>query len=89
MTYADLSGRTQTGRRGGRRTRGRPTEWVETREVTAESGTTYQLEPQVFWDTQPGRAVRVIVSVDAGGLSAFQPVTDSFILAPDSSFAGE
>jgi hypothetical protein len=62
---------------------------VETREVAAESGTTYQLENQVVWDDQAGGDVRVLVAVDDGGLSAFKPLTDDFILAPDGSFVGE
>jgi len=33
--------------------------------------------------------VRVLVAVDDGGMYAFKPLTDSFILAPDGSFVGE
>ena len=35
-------------------------------EVTAESGTRYQGEVQVFWDDEPGGAIRVIASIDDG-----------------------
>jgi hypothetical protein len=62
---------------------------VETREVAAKSGTTYQLENQPVWDGEAGGDIRVLVAVDDGGLSAFKPLTDDFILAPDGSFVGE
>ena len=62
---------------------------VESCEVTAESGTTYQLESQVIWDGKTGGDIRVLVAVDDGGLSAYSPLTDDFILAPDGSFVGE
>jgi hypothetical protein len=57
-----------------------------TREVVADSGTRYQLETQVFWDGKPERDIRVMVSIDDGGLSAFLPISDDFIIAPDGSF---
>ena len=62
---------------------------VETCDVTAESGTRYQRESQVLWDGKAGGDIRVLVAVDDGGVSAFKPLTDSFILAPDGSFVGE
>jgi len=62
---------------------------VETREVTAESGTTYQLESQVLWDGKAGGDIRVLVAADDGGASARKPVTADFILAPDGSFVDE
>jgi hypothetical protein len=60
-----------------------------TNEVRAESGVTYQLEIQVFWDDQPGGNLRVPGSIDDGGWRAFIPLTESFILAPDGSFVDE
>jgi hypothetical protein len=56
---------------------------VLTEEITAPSGTTYQLEIQAFWDDQPGGAIRVIGSIDDSGLRAFFPLCDDFIKAPD------
>ena len=58
-------------------------------EVTAESGTRYQGEVQVFWDDEPGGAIRVMASIDDGGWRAFVPLTEDFILAPDGTFVGE
>lgn len=72
--------------------------WVQLREevgsshrfeVTAESGTRYQGEVQVFWDDKPECAIRVMASIDDGGWRAFVPVTEDFILAPDGTFVGE
>lgn len=58
-------------------------------EVTAESGTWYQGEVQMFWDDKPDGAIRVMASIDDGGWRAFVPLTDAFILAPDGTFIGE
>ena len=58
-------------------------------EVNAESGTWYQGQVQVFWDDKPDGAIRVMASIDDGGLRAFVPLTDDFILAPDGTFIGE
>jgi hypothetical protein len=62
---------------------------VEAFEVTGESGAEYQLEIQSFWDDKPNGDLRVCVSIDDGGLRAYSPLTDSFIIAPDGSFVGE
>jgi hypothetical protein len=57
--------------------------------VVGGSGAEYQLEVQVFWDQKTGGNVRVIGSIDDGGLRAFFPLTNSFITAPDGTFVGE
>ena len=62
---------------------------VATLRVTAESGTWYQGEVQMFWDDKPDGAIRVMASIDDGGWRAFVPLTDAFILAPDGTFIGE
>lgn len=58
-------------------------------EVTAESGAAYQLEVDATWDGEADGNLRVMGSIDDGGLSAFVPLTDDFIIAPDGSFVGE
>ncbi len=68
--------------------------WVrEDRNDTAEtfgrSGTRYQIEVQFFWDDRPEAGVRVCASIDDGGIRAFFPLTDSFILSPEGEFVGE
>ena len=62
---------------------------VEALEVTGESGAEYQLEIGAVWDDRPDGDLRIIVSIDDGGLRAFAPLTESFIIAPDGSFVGE
>jgi hypothetical protein len=54
------------------------------------AGGPYQLEILFLWDGQPGGDVRVIGSIDDGGLwTAFAPLTRSFIKAADGSLVGE
>jgi hypothetical protein len=63
---------------------------VEVVEVTAESGVTYQLEVQGFWDSGEPGDLRVMIAVDNGGLRAFvSPVCRDFIVSSDGSFVGE
>jgi len=38
---------------------------------------------------QPGGAVRVLGSIDDGGLRSFWRISQDFILAPDGKFVGE
>ncbi len=62
----------------------------ETTELTGSSGTTYQLETQAFWDSgRPGKNLRVLVSIDDGGIRAFAPMSGDFIISPDGVFIGE
>jgi hypothetical protein len=42
-----------------------------------------------FWDDKKLGNLRVCGSIDDGGLRAFFPVTDSFIIAPDGRFIDE
>lgn len=58
-------------------------------ELTGPSGTWYQTEVQVFSDHKKGGDLRMLASIDDGGRSAFRPMTDGFIMAPDGSFVGE
>ena len=60
-----------------------------TREVVGDSGVVYQVESQVLWEDKPQEDIRVVVSIDDGGVSAFMPMTDDFILAPDGTFVDE
>jgi len=60
-----------------------------TLELLGESGTKYYAEIQAFWDAKPEGNIRLMVSLDDGGLRAFKPLCDSFIKAPDGSFVGE
>lgn len=62
---------------------------IDAFEVIGKSGTRYQLEVQYFWDHKPNDSVRVVVNVDDGGIRAFVPVTDSFIISAEGRFIGE
>ena len=60
-----------------------------TGEVQGAAGTSYQYEIQVFWDGKAGGNVRVVGAIDDGGIRAFLPLTDDFIMATDGNFVGE
>ncbi len=60
---------------------------VETYEVRGESGTTYQFEIQLFWDDRPGETIRVMGSIDDGGIGAFVPLSDSLLITRPESFS--
>jgi hypothetical protein len=56
----------------------------EVLEKTGPSGVTYQIEWDAFWDSQPGGAIRVMVSIDDGSLARFiVPLTTSLLVSPE------
>jgi hypothetical protein len=53
-------------------------------ERTGASGVTYQIEWNVFWDSQPGGAILVIISIDDGSLiRATVSLSTSFLVSPE------
>ena len=58
-------------------------------QIKGKSETDYTLEVEAFWDSKPKANLRVLVSIDDGGIRAFMPMTADFIIAPDGSFIGE
>ncbi len=62
---------------------------ITTDEVARDSERSWQLEIQVLWDDEPNGNVRVMASIDDGGLRAFVPLTESFIKSPSGEFIGE
>lgn len=62
---------------------------VKTEAVLSDSGREYQLEVQIVWDDQKGGNIRVIGSIDDGGLRSFAPLSRDFIMAPDGRFVDE
>ncbi len=56
--------------------------------VIGASGVQYQLEVQAVWDDRARTQLRIMASIDDGGSSAFRPLTDDFLIAPDGSPAG-
>ncbi len=60
-----------------------------TREVIGNSGKTYTIDVQGFWDDKPNQDVRVMAAISDSGKSAFVPMTDGFIMAQSGKFIGE
>ncbi len=58
---------------------------VENFEIHGESGAKYYIEIQFFWDDKPGQIIRVMGSIDDGGIRAFMPLTDSSLISPPKS----
>ena len=54
-------------------------------DVVALSGATYHVELEGFWDDKEQRDLRVVASIDDGGLRAFLPFTDAFTVSPSGS----
>ena len=54
---------------------------VEDFEVRGASGTTYRVEVQFFWDGKPRGVVRVVGSIDDGGVRAFVPLTQTLLVS--------
>ena len=54
---------------------------VEDFEVHGASGTRYGVEVQFFWDDKHKGRVRVVGSIDDGGLRAFVPLTETVLVS--------
>jgi len=61
----------------------------DTSEVTANSGAKYQIKIQAVWDDKRDGNIRIMGSIDDGGMRAFMPLTDDFIITPNGEFVGE
>ena len=57
----------------------------ERSDVIALSGATYHVELEGFWEDKEQRDLRVVASIDDGGLRAFLPFTDAFTISPSGS----
>ena len=62
---------------------------VLTEEISRDSERSWQLEFGVHWDAEPFGNIRVVGMIDDGGLRAFVPLTESFIMAPSGAFVDE
>src|SRR5262245_44548140 len=56
---------------------------VEALEIRGASGTVYQVEVQFFWEDEHRRIVRVVGSIDDGGIRAFVPMTEALLISPN------
>ncbi len=61
----------------------------DTKEVVGASGKTYQLEFQAVLDDSKKKDLRVIGAIDDGGLRAFVPLTEDFIITTEGKYVGE
>ena len=61
----------------------------DTSEVSTKSGKKYQLEFQALWDDKKCGNLRVIGSIDDGGIKSFAPITNDFVMTPDGEFVGD
>jgi hypothetical protein len=57
----------------------------EVKSISTESGVSYQIELNVFWDSRPEKDLRIMGSIDDGGWRAFLPLTESLIMKPDGT----
>jgi hypothetical protein len=57
----------------------------ERSEVLGLSGKAYHVELEGFWDDDEHEDLRVVASIDDGGLRAFLPFTDSFTISPNGT----
>ena len=53
--------------------------------VTGASGVEYQVEIQGWWDGDEEEDIRILGGIDNGGLRAYSPLSDSFVVRPDGS----
>jgi hypothetical protein len=58
---------------------------VERFDVIGMSGKTYHVELQAYWDDDQQHDLRVIASIDDGGLRTFLPFTDAFTIGPNGA----
>jgi len=58
-------------------------------EVSSASGTLYQMEILAFWDDKPNGVLRVRGAIDDGGIRAYVPMIEDFLITPDGRFVGE
>jgi hypothetical protein len=61
----------------------------EVLEVAGATGAWYQIEMQCFWDDKARENVRVVGSIDDGGLRAFLPLSGDFIKTASEELIGE
>jgi hypothetical protein len=62
---------------------------IYTYEIKGPSGVEYQIEIQLMWDGEKGGDVRAMGNIDDGGLRAFLPLAECFIMSPSGKFIDE
>lgn len=69
-------------------------QWVddgkkENYELQTKSGIIYQIELFAMWDDKKAKTIRFWGSIDGGDVSAFRPMSNTFIKSPDGKLVGE
>jgi hypothetical protein len=68
--------------------------WIEDdkkvhQELIGTSGTAYQIELYAMWDDKKAKTICFWGNIDGDSISAFRPMSSTFIKAPDGKFVGE
>jgi hypothetical protein len=53
----------------------------------ASSGLTYQIEIQGLWDDSQHKTLRIMASIDDGGLRALHPLSNDFLITSDGKLS--
>ena len=62
---------------------------VDAQVIANPDGPDFQVEIEAFWDDRPDGSICVSGGIDDGGWSAFAPLGDNFIMAPNGSIVGD
>jgi hypothetical protein len=60
-----------------------------TGQIVVPSGQCFQYEIEAFWDDRSSGNIRVLGSIDDGGMRAVYPLCSDFIKSPENTFVGE
>jgi hypothetical protein len=58
-------------------------------QIIGPNGSEFQIEVSAVWDDKPGQTLRLLFSVDDGGVRAFVPLTRGALVPPGAVFDGE
>jgi len=61
----------------------------DTYEIAGPSGIKYQVEIQAIWDGKPNDVLRVMGAIDDGGVRAYAPLSECFLIGPNGQFIHE
>jgi hypothetical protein len=53
------------------------------KELPGFNGASYTMQVEVFWDDQPGGAIRVLGTIHDGGLRAWVPLASDFLVGAE------
>jgi hypothetical protein len=62
---------------------------IESTDLRSKSGIAYQLEFYAIWDDKKQKTIRFWGTIDGGDISAYSPLSSSFIKAVNNTFVDE